>query len=335
MKIPDMEKFRQAVEEEQADGRILESMQNNKRFPGFYLRYVNTNTLCYRLNEGRNFKAPGIGIDILPLRGLMSSRMGHLWNRALEVGWQQTCDKYNDKPGLKKIVCGIPVKLLSMGGRAHLGKSLYEKFCKKQAVAGTKEYVVRMGRNGSQYYPAEIFNKTSHVTLEGETFLAPDEKIWYLQKTYGPDYMEEQAEEYKPNPAVMTSALVGYEEFFAEAGSQKKFIKARRRQYVKDSVGRRRQRYYNWCWSYAKLCAVERNVGEFYLKNKDYIKNLYENGDFMRLESIFRPYTKIMQRCLKEKELYVPDEEILEIYLAVMGETGNQELKTKAEQYWR
>lgn len=199
----------------------------------------------------------------------------------------------------------------------------------------TKEYVVRTDRNNSMYFPAEIFEKTGRVVLEGETFMVPDKKIWYLQKVYGSEYEQVPAEEYKQDPAVMTSALVGYEEFFAEAGSQKKLIKARRRLYVKDSVGRRRQRYYNWCWSYAKLCAVERNVGEFYKKNKDYIKNLYKNGDYMRLEGIFRPYTKIMQRCLKEKELYVPDEEILEVYLAVMGKIGRQDLKEQAEQYWR
>lgn len=70
MKIPDMEKFRQILEEEPAQARVVESMRDNKRFPGFYLRYVNTNTLCYQLNEGRNFKAPGIGIDILPFGAL-------------------------------------------------------------------------------------------------------------------------------------------------------------------------------------------------------------------------------------------------------------------------
>ena len=44
-------------------------MNNNKRFYGFFLRYTDLDTLCFRLNEGRNYKYPGMGVDILPLRG--------------------------------------------------------------------------------------------------------------------------------------------------------------------------------------------------------------------------------------------------------------------------
>lgn len=336
MKIGEMERFRRVFEEESPQGRMLEYMGNSKYFPGFYLRYVNTNTLCYRLNEGKNFRYPGMGVDILPLRGKITSRRKHLWNRILEVGWQQTCYSYSGKPGIKNILCKIPIKMKwLLRGRALLGKDLYEKFVREQDVLDTEEYILRLDRNTTYYYPAEIFHKQGQMTLEGEQFQAPDEKIWFLQKTYGRDYEEQAAEEYKPDPAVMTSALVGYEEFFQETGDPKKLIKARRKQYLKDSIGRRRQRYYNWCWSYAKLCAGKRKLNAYYSERKDYIKNLYKSGDYMRLETIFRPYTKLMLRCLKEKEIYVADEEILEIYLAVLKITGNEELKGQIEKYWR
>lgn len=77
MKTGDMERFRIAFEERSRDRRALESMKNNKRFPGFYLRYENMDTLCYRLDQGQNFKYPGIGVDILPLRGKIPSRKKH------------------------------------------------------------------------------------------------------------------------------------------------------------------------------------------------------------------------------------------------------------------
>lgn len=51
------------------ESRIVESMNNNKHFYGFFLRYTDLDTLCFRLNEGRNYKYPGMGVDILPLRG--------------------------------------------------------------------------------------------------------------------------------------------------------------------------------------------------------------------------------------------------------------------------
>lgn len=335
MKISEMERFRQVFDEEQPKRRALESMRNNPRFPGFYLRYENMDNLCYRLDQGRNFRCPGFGVDILPLRGAIPSRKKHLWNRALEVGWQHICDSYNNKPGLKNFICKIPVRFFSLGGRARLGRSLYGKFCKRQDIPNPEEFILRLDKDMAYYYPPEIFEKTCEIILEGEKFLAPGEKIWYLQKSYGANYEEELAEEYAPDPAVMTSTLVSYEEYFQETGSLDRLRKARRRQYLKDSVGRRRQRYYNWCWSYAKLCAAKRNLDKFYGEKKDYIKNLYKNSDYMRLETIFRPYSRVMQRCLKEKEIYVADEEILEIYLSVLEKTGNGELKEQVEKYWR
>ena len=50
MRTVDMERFRLAVEKETPDGRIVESMNNNKRFYGFFLRYTDLDTLCFRLN---------------------------------------------------------------------------------------------------------------------------------------------------------------------------------------------------------------------------------------------------------------------------------------------
>lgn len=334
MKTEDMERFRLAVEEACPDRRVLESMRNNKHFPGFYLRYVNQDTLCYRLDEGNNFRYPGIGIDIVPLRGKIKSRKKHLWIRALEVGWQKTCYYYSEKPGLREFLCIFPVRILSLGGKSRLGRKLYDRFVSLQPAAGSQEYVVRVDRKQTLYYPAEIFKKAVPMELCGERFLVPDGKIWYLQKTYGLNYEEVLAEEWKPDWTVMVSALIGYEEYFSETGSLKKLIRARRRQYLMDAVGRRRQRYYNWCWNYAKLCGAQRELDKFYEDKKDYIKNLYKNGDFMRLETVFRPYSRMMQRCLNEKEVYASDEEVMEIYLDVLEKTGNSDMKKQVEKYW-
>ena len=49
MKTVDMERFRVAAGEGAPDRRIVESMNNNRRFPGFFLRYTDLDTLCFRL----------------------------------------------------------------------------------------------------------------------------------------------------------------------------------------------------------------------------------------------------------------------------------------------
>ena len=68
MRVQDMERFCQAVEEDPAEHRALESMKTHKYFPGFYLRYENTDTVCIDLDRTRDYAYPGLGINILPLR---------------------------------------------------------------------------------------------------------------------------------------------------------------------------------------------------------------------------------------------------------------------------
>lgn len=55
------------------------------------------------------------------------------------------------------------------------------------------------------------------------------------------------------------------------------------------------------------------NLGVSYEKQKDYIKNLYKNEDYMTLERVFRPYFKMMQKSLQKNELFAEDEEIFDI----------------------
>lgn len=334
MKIGDMEQFRLAVEEGCPERRILESMNNNKFFPGFFLRYTDMDTLDFRLNEGRNFKYPGIGINILPLRGKMNSRLRHLWNRVEEVGWIEMCDFYGDKKGKKRFLCRLFMRFRCIAGRGRLGRSLYRHFCKRQNVEKTQEYVLRLKKK-TVYFPAETFDGTRKVMLEGKKFLAPEKLSLYLTKYYGPEYREKEFAKYVPKAAQMVSALMSYEDYFQEIGSQKRFIKKRNRARRKDTYGRNQKKYLTWSWNYAKFCGSRIELENYYLKKKDYIENLYKNKDYAALEEIFVPYTKAMVKSLKSNEIFAPDEELLEIFLAMLEKTGRTALKGKVEKFWR
>lgn len=333
MKVSDMERFRQAFEAEPPKRRFLESMKNNKYFPGFYLRYTNMDTLCCRLNEGRNFGHPGFGVDIFPLRGKTVSGKRHKLNRILETGWQQMSDNYTKtaKAGRRARFCGSLVRILCLGGRKHLGRKLYEEFCGSQDVPDTTEYIYRVNEDTACYFDAEVFEETREVMLGGESFLAPKETEAYLTKIFGEDYGEIPAEKYVPGSSVIVSALVSYEDYFSEIEPSKKFLKARRKNYKAESRLRKRREYLNWCWEYAKFCGDRRSLSLLYLKEKDYIRNLYENGDCMRLEAVFRPYTRMMRKSLQENEVYIADEEIFEIYLAYIEAAGYKKLMEQIE----
>ena len=62
MKTGDMERFKNVFEEEPVLRRALESMDSYKYFPGFYLRFTDKDTLCYKMDEFGNFQYPGMAV---------------------------------------------------------------------------------------------------------------------------------------------------------------------------------------------------------------------------------------------------------------------------------
>ena len=89
MKTGDMARFKNIFDEEPELRRTLESMENNSRFPGFFLRYTDKDTLFYKLDEYGKYKHPGLGINILPLQCEYGPKGKYLWNRMREEGWKR------------------------------------------------------------------------------------------------------------------------------------------------------------------------------------------------------------------------------------------------------
>lgn len=330
MRTSDMERFAQAFAMEKPKARVLESMRENPRFPGFYLRYTDVNTLCFSMKNGKNYRFPGMGIDIYPLRTQAPSRMAHIWNRVLEIGWKNTCSRYHQKPSLAGTACSLAVGVFSLGGRRRLGKRLYERLLRTQSAPDGQEYAF-YGEPKTLYYPAEIFDGADRAALDGADFFVPKQRERYLARSFGAGYKKQTEEPYKAPPGVIVSAQVGFEEYFQEVEDPGKLLGAYRRLYLLDSVGRRRQKYMKRWWKYASLCAARRNLNLYYAGKKAYLQRLYESGDFPRMEPVFSRYTAMMRRCLEEGEIYEPDGEIFAIYLEFLEKTGKTEWKEQIE----
>ena len=105
MKTGDMARFKNIFDEEPELRRTLESMENNSRFPGFFLRYTDKDTLFYKLDEYGKYKHPGLGINILPLQCEYGPKGKYLWNRMREEGWKRIYGK-KGKRGISAAVKG-------------------------------------------------------------------------------------------------------------------------------------------------------------------------------------------------------------------------------------
>ena len=117
--------------------------------------------------------------------------------------------------------------------------------------------------------------------------------------------------------------------FWKESGNFEKYCKERMKNARKLARSRRHKDYFNECWDYVEFCGERLNLSVSYEKQKDYIKNLYKNEDYMTLERVFRPYFKMMQKSLQKNELFAEDEEIFDIYVDVLEKTGKTVQRSK------
>ena len=334
MRTEDMERFRLAVEREKPDRRIVESMNNNSHFYGFYLRYTDMDTLCFRINEGRNFKFPGMGINIIPLRGQETDIFKHLCTRIQEAGWNQLSDSFEEGEEKEEKYCKAFMKLRLITGRGRLGRSLYRTWCKRLATGDSKQYVLRL-RKKTVYFPKKIFADTTTVELNGIKFSAPGNINKYLEKYYENGYKKKIFDEYSVRMNEMVSTGVSYEDYFQEVGNQKKMLREHRRSQKRAQKSRKKRAYLDESWEYVKFCASRIELEKYYLDQKEYIVNLYKNNDYLALEKVFAAYTRANTKSLKKDEIFVADEELEDIYLKMLEKTGRGALKEKIEKFWK
>ena len=77
-----------------------------------------------------------------------------------------------------------------------------------------------------------------------------------------------------------------------------------------------------------------RTLGLKYGEKKSRILNLYKNGDSLRLDREMMEVGKMLNRYLENDEVFVPDAELLEIYLSHLEKTGKTKQQEKIEKYW-
>ena len=322
MRVPDMERFCQVVEEDPAEHRALESMKTHKYFPGFYLRYENTDTVCIDLDRTRDYAYPGLGINILPLRIPAASE--HRENRLIkkEAEWRQIHapgnavrdTEFTWSKAWMKFLCAIE-------GRNQVAAGIYNGLCKKQQENPTEVYTLMNGRK-SHSYPSAVFENTRQVVLEGESFPAPGDVETYLNISYGKGWRNMTEPRYMVPARLVVSARVSYMQFWKDSTDFEKYCRERQKNLSRLGKSKGMKAYFNQCWDYVEFCGERMNLGLSYVKRKDYIRNLYKNEDYMTLEKVFRPYYQMMQKSLEKGEICAEDIEILDIYTDVLEKTG-------------
>lgn len=93
-------------------------------------------------------------------------------------------------------------------------------------------------KNATLYYPAQLFQKTKRVLLEGTEFTIPEDVDQYLRIWFGKNYENKINDVYVPSLTVMISTQTGCEDFISRHRDQiRELVKERDVQYRKDKKG--------------------------------------------------------------------------------------------------
>lgn len=159
MKVPEMERFRQVMEENPREKRALESMKNHKWFPGFYLRYENTDTVCMNLDTAREYAYPGLGINIYPLRTTIASKMERRKTTIEETGWNELCNIYSKPADMKTRFSKFLIRIrCAVGGQQAQVARMYDNFCRNQQQPDAKKYILKRKKQ-TTVFPPEFLPK--------------------------------------------------------------------------------------------------------------------------------------------------------------------------------
>lgn len=331
MKTGDMERFKNIFEEEPELRRTLESMENNSRFPGFFLRYTDKDTLLYRMDEYGKYRYPGISVTILPLQCEYGPKLKYHWNRMREEGWKRIYGKKGTWRNRRELACIWMVRFLLLCGRGWLGKSIFQDLL-HQPQENVRTYVIRYFEM-NLYFSASVFERTQEIELEGERFSIPEDVEKYLVTAYGKKYRNKSPEKYVPDSMSVCSALIPCEEFMQQSKELKKFAADRKRVVRRRKFGLNYRKYFEQCWDYVKFCGAKCECSAAYRKKQSYIQNLLKNEDYVQLEKTFAEYTRMMNRCLKYEEAFDTDPEIFELYLQYLEKTGRISYMEKVKKY--
>ena len=92
MPAEDIEAFC-SIAQKRFPGREIESLYNNPKYPAFYIKYVNCDSLCFDIDQAKHFQTHGLHVNITILRHPVQKR----WKRKFLLYWSAfgSVKKYN------------------------------------------------------------------------------------------------------------------------------------------------------------------------------------------------------------------------------------------------
>lgn len=286
--------------------RKVESLKNNRMFPGYYLRYMNTDTTLLN-NEDKSFhyKSNSLGVDIEILCGRKPAGTTGKVFRALKLLWIRKNRAYYLKKNRtttfkKKVVLTISNMFFNCLGSQRVMKKLFNKWT---SLGSSETKQMELARNNGQMIKLDrnLFSDRTTETIDGEEFAAASDLKEFIKNYFKGDFR------FRPRSQEICSVSVPWEHY----------QKVLREQQINPVQSRKEQlEYSEWkvntyeparaerTYYYNVLFASGERMNFHRLYNKDLrleITELYNNENYEQVMLKLNEYIKAVKSYVTKK----------------------------------
>lgn len=269
--------------------REFESMINSVRYPRCTIRYIGRDSLYLNAKDGLNYRHHGLFVSA---RLLAPERYTKLTG-SLYTGWKKTCYRFNKMYKPKQVVSASAVGLLSLlfGRKRTAGYIL--KRCMRESLYASGNFRISCRRK-TLLYPVDTFVDPSELEFENVRFRVPRNIEEYartaLMKTRACNKLPMRFDK-----DAIYSTIVSYSAFLGSVGLTEEYYKRRRRMFLKNAYASLVRRQFRREFGRIKNAVAIKGYEIEYTNNKEKLIELSKNGEYDRLNAIFRPFLALLK----------------------------------------
>ncbi len=323
MTLTDFIAFKNAVEACKRADRIIEGMDNNPRFPGFFFRYVDMSTTYYNYGWGDTYSYPGICVTIQILRSCCN-HMKAL--KAKEKRFLNASYRYKKWGGPKAKLGRVRTAFNMLGGRKSYADRLFNSFMKAYQDKGTELRYSLMGTTHglkTVEYPSYFYRKRQLVTLEERQFYASAFIPEQYNRVTGQNIEDYTPQISQPGFWILTSDTIPFTQAIPDMKEAAATARRRQHRWLHDQLHGAVVYFINKDWDILKCVSARLDLKAQYMPLRQAIIDAYNNMDFESLNDIYADYDAAVRTNYRKtrKTIYF-DKMISDIYMAVLRNNG-------------
>lgn len=292
MTAENLKKFIKACEVEITESRVIEWMGNNERFPGVFLRYINTDSTYYTTKRLCTENNLGMFITIDVLR---PARKNEKYYHTIENAWKNF--SFDMPAGGKKWENKV-LKILKTGsaifGREKISKFLIKFFLNRyqSKYAVERFYLHEDVKKTRRYYSTNFFKEAVNVKLYDKYFKVPQNLDKYIKKQYA--FPRQESKSVIPNNTIdyFCDPNISYKELdLLKYRNEIKNIRTKLQLEIRKALKVIKER--DRCFDLMLRSYYRYYYGLVVFKDMDYLESLYLEKNFDELDRALFPYYRL------------------------------------------